>query len=188
MTDEEGGLSTSLPISDAQTRQILWAVVFALLFMIAGTLAPALYYQNERTDAFFTVDSYVAHDAPENASALVVSMSRTARSSYSAEVHVELIRLEDDYAVRVASWERLVLYEAGTKDYRLTYPVENKTLSPGTYRLAVVIRLELPHDTTRTVEFESNKFVVYPGNATGTPPYPFAGAPDAPEQTLNSHG
>lgn len=164
MTDQE----TFPTFANEQTRRALWALAFATLFVVLGTLIPALYYQHAATDRVFEVHDFEVEDpVTTNDTELRVTFIRSAVSTLPAEVNLDLERTDGPVRERVTSYQRHVVYERGTTELLLTYQLP-RPLEPGTYELSAVAHVEFPHGATRTIAWKSPPFVVTQ-NTTDTP-------------------
>lgn len=138
-------------------------VLFAILFVIVGYVAPLAFAAYVPTDYYVEVNGFEAESVPETAESHNVCLDRDVRSDQTGTVFTELYLVDGDSGERieVGSMSSREYFEEGDYTIQETMDLPEK-VQPGTYRYVLVIQITPAQGrVTRNVEHTSNTFTIY---------------------------
>lgn len=137
------------------------AILFAILFLGIGWMAPAAYTSYAPQDQFITVHEYSAENAQVGDSQHLVCFDRTVHRAKSGTIFTELYLVDgSDKRVEIESHTMERYFQDGrtTVETRMSLP---ENLEPGTYRYILVIEMDLTRGRVqREFEFTSEPFEI----------------------------
>lgn len=139
-------------------------LVFAVLFLSIGWMAPMLFYSYAPQGHFVDVHEFDAGNVAVGDTSHTVCFDRTFHQASSGTVFVELYLITDDgYRIEVLSENRQDYFQQGRSiiSEEVELPAD---LREGSYRYERVYKMEVNNgQITRTFSFQSETFRVVDG-------------------------
>lgn len=152
-----------------EIKQAHTAVLFAILFITVGWVAPAAYASYAPQENYITVHEFSAEDTTTQAESHLLCFDRTVKHPRTGKVFTELYLVSDDNkTVEVDSRTMERYFQKGHRSVETSMPLPNH-LEPGEYKYTLVIKMELAQGRVeREFEFTSQPFNVTEGPANNT--------------------
>jgi len=143
-------------------------VLFAILFVIVGYVAPLAFAAYVPTDYYLEINDFEAESVAETDDSHKLCLDRDVRTDQTGTVFTELFLVSGDSGERieVGSMSSREYFEEG--DYAIEQTMDlPEEAQPGKYRYVLVIQITPAQGrVTRQVEHTSNTFTIYQdGNA-----------------------
>lgn len=135
-------------------------ILFAILFVVVGWVAPTAYATYAPSDNFITVHHFDAQNTTTSSNSHLVCFNRTVHSSGTGKVYTELWLLDNNSnkVIQVQSNHQTKYFPAGDKIVLTDSKLPNDT-EPGKYRYLSVIKLTLANgNVQREFTFKSDPF------------------------------
>jgi hypothetical protein len=144
-------------------------ILFVILFMSVGWIAPAAYASYAPQDSYIEVHEFSAAHTTTTAESHAVCFNRTVENPRTASVLTELYLIDGD-------GDRLEVDSRLTEEYfeegELTIVTDISlpdSVIPGEYRYIMVVEMDLAQGRiTRQFEFTSDKFTITESDETRT--------------------
>lgn len=123
-------------------NRIIVIILFALLFVLVGWTAPAMYATYAPADHFVETHSFEATDATVDQETHEITWDRTIHERQSGTIVIELVMLSEDRRIEYEATTRDSIYQDG----RETIVIENELpddAEVGTYEYNMVINIQL---------------------------------------------
>lgn len=139
------------------------AVLFAILFILIGLVAPIAYVNAAPDSHFVEVHDFHAADTYTSADEHNVCFNRTVHEPSDADITIELVLLRDDGSiVEEDSFEIDAYYQKGQENVIIKRELRANSIEPGEYRYIHSVTLEYYNgQATKQFTFISDKFTVY---------------------------
>lgn len=139
------------------------AILFALLFISVGWLAPALYASNAPADHYIEVHSFTAENVSTDAEQHYICFDRTVYEPHTGDVIIELYLVsEEGQTTEVAAFNRYSYFQYGTTAAKIPLALPDN-LEEGEYHYIIVSKAELADGRViRQFKWESQNFHVGP--------------------------
>ena len=136
-------------------------ILFAILFITIGWIAPAAYASYAPQGHFITVDEFSAENVTTDDTRHTVTFKRTVNNPSTATVFTELYLVtESGERVEVGSRTLERYFQAGNTSVKSEFPLPN-TIDKGTYRYLMVVEMDLTQGRIqREFVFLSDPFTV----------------------------
>lgn len=143
-----------------RTQTIL---LFSILFILIGTVAPVAYFQLAPQEQFIEVHEFSVEDTHSEANSHNIYFDRTVKRPANAEVTVEMILLkEDGTQVEQDSFTVDTYYQQGDDDIVVNREIRLDRVEPGEYKYIHSVDFNYYNGrATRNFVFESETFTVY---------------------------
>jgi hypothetical protein len=151
-------------------KQAHLAVLFAILFVTVGWVAPAAYAAYAPADQFIEAHEFSAQDASVDSESHLICFDRTVENGRSGKVFTELYLLNNDGSrtVKVDARTMEQYFQDGTRAIETPFPLPEH-LETGEYRYLLVVQMELAQGrVTREFEFQSEAFNITASEPTTT--------------------
>ncbi len=157
-------------ISVGRTQTIL---LFSILFILVGTVAPIAYVQLAPQDEFIEVHEFSVEDTHTEADSHSIYFDRTVKRPSNAEITVEMILLkEDGTQIEQDTFTVDAYYQQGSGDIIVNREIRLDSVEPGKYKYIHSVDFRYYGGlSTRNFVFESETFTVYE-NESDIPPQP----------------
>lgn len=152
-----------------QERQTI--ALFAILFILIGTVAPIVYTQVAPESQFVEVHSFTVEDTHVQAEEHNIHLDRTVYRPAEADITVEMILLrDDDVIVEEDSFEIDAYYQEGRKKLIIPRKIKDSTsIEVGTYQYVDTVTLSYHNGMVeRTFVHRSDTFTVYENKSNVT--------------------
>lgn len=148
---------------NSRLQQILIVTLFALFFMTAGWVAPALYASHAPAHSFIESNSYQANNVSTSANVHVACFDRSVNTATTGTVYTELylVSVEDETnRIEVESRSKDRYFEEGNAIIHVETDLPD-TIERGEYYYERTYEMQLADGRiTRIFTFESNTFHV----------------------------
>lgn len=143
------------------TRLILTCIA---LFVVIGTLAPALAISYMPQSSFIEVNEFSATDTYTTADSHKVCFNRTVKRPATADLNIELRLVKDDGTlIEQDSFEINAYYQEGQELVIIDREIRAENLEPGQYSYLETVSLHYQNGwVKKDLTFTSEEFVVYP--------------------------
>lgn len=139
------------------------ALLFAILFITGGFVAPIAYVSVAPDSQFVEVHNFEAADTYVGAEEHNVCFERTVHKPSDAQITIELILLRDDGSiVEEDSFTIDAYYQEGREEVIIKRELRANSLDPGEYRYVHSVELSYYNNrATKHLTFTSEPFSVY---------------------------
>jgi hypothetical protein len=153
---------------EIQITQAHTAILFAILFIVGGWIAPAAYGAYAPQDRYITVNEFQAENTTLDAERHTICFDRTIRKEQTGVVLTELYLISNNSkTIRLDSRTTQRYFIGGEKAVQTTFELP-QNLVTGTYKYLLVVKMEVAKGRVdREFSFESEPFTVTK-NATET--------------------
>lgn len=153
---------------EIQVRRLHVALLFAILFVSVGWIAPAAYASYAPEDQFIEVHSFEAEDTDTSASEHTICFDRTVHESHSGTIYTELYLVSDSNAsIEVDARTMNSYFEAGRHIVSTEFSLPND-LQAGEYKYLLVVEMELANGRVqREFSYTSETFTITNNTTTG---------------------
>ena len=155
---------------DFNMNRAFIAILFALLFITIGWVAPVTYAAYAPQDHFIEQNEFVAEDATTEDSSHMVCFDRNVKQPTSSELFIELylVNGETGNQIEVDSRTRDRYFQEGQTVVETDFTLPDH-IEAGTYQYMVVAKVELAQGRAqREFIFESEKFNITEGEPSNT--------------------
>lgn len=144
-------------------------ILFVILFMSVGWIAPAAYASYAPQDSYIEVHEFSAADTTTTAESHAVCFNRTVEDPRTVSVLTELYLIDGNGdRLEVESRRTEEYFEEGELTIVTDIPLPDSVV-PGEYRYIMVAEVDLAQGRiTRQFEFTSNKFTITESDETRT--------------------
>jgi len=152
-----------------EIKQAHLAVLFAILFVTVGWIAPAAYAAYAPPSQYMEVHNFYAQDATTTADSHLVCFDRTVHHGQSGKVFTELYLVNGDGSrtVEVDSRTMERYFQDGRRAVETPFRLPEERLEAGEYRYLLVVQMQLAQGrVTREFEYTSASFNVTEGEPT----------------------
>jgi len=152
-----------------EVKQAHTAILFALLFISVGWIAPAAYASYAPERQFIQVNEFSAEDTTTSAERHLICFDRNIEKAQTGKVFTELYLVSNENkTVEVDSRTMERYFQDGDHAIETTMPLPER-LETGEYQYVLVIKMELANGRVeREFEFTSQTFSVTNGSAPTT--------------------
>lgn len=151
------------------------AILFALLFLTIGWMAPVTYASYASQDNFIEVHNFHAQNASVDAESHMICFNRTMHQSQSGKVFTELylVSPESNNRIEVDAKTQERYFQEGHFAVETPFDLP-PNLSPGDYKYVLVIQMGLANGrVNREFSFTSETFKINGGGIEALTPREF---------------
>jgi len=138
------------------------AILFAILFVTVGWIAPAAYASYAPQDHFIQVHEFSAEDTTTDSDSHLICFDRTVSNGQSGKVFTELylVNGHDNERVEVDSRTMERYFQEGRSHVETPFALPQH-IQPGEYRYVLVVQMELAQGRVqREFSFTSETFTI----------------------------
>lgn len=137
------------------------AILFAILFITIGWIAPAAYASYAPQSEYIEVHEFSAQDATISDDQHQVCFNRTVHNPSTATVFTELYLVQEGgERIEVDSRTLERYLQAGDTTVKTAFPLPDN-IQPGEYRYVMVVNMDLTQGRVeRSFEFTSESFTI----------------------------
>lgn len=146
---------------NVEITQVHLVILFAILFISLGWIAPAAYASYAPQDSYIEVHEFSATDTTTAAESHTVFFDRTVHSPNTATIFTELYLIsEDDTRVEVDTRQMERYFQEGSATVVSDFPLPDSIVA-GEYRYVMVVEMDLVQGRIiREFVFTSESFTV----------------------------
>jgi hypothetical protein len=144
------------------------AILFAILFVSVGWVAPAAYASYAPQEQFMEVHNFDAQDTTTSSERHLICLDRTVQEGHLGKIFVELRLIGEDNSVATEVDAQTMDRYFQSGHLRVETPMTlPATLEPGRYRYLMVIQMELANGRVqREFSYTSDAFNITEGPPT----------------------
>ena len=148
-------------MTEQKHGRILVILAMALLFVIVGWTAPAMFATSAPDSHYMETHEFVADDVTVGESEHRLHWDRTIHQQNTGSIFIELtVVSEDDDRVTFDTYRRDAIYQEGRQTTIIEQPLP-EDIEPGVYRYEMVVEMQLVDGrVTRSFDVTSEPFTI----------------------------
>lgn len=152
---------------EIEITRVHTAILFAILFVIVGWVAPAAYASYAPDSHYMEVHEFSAENATTGDDSHLICFDRTVHKANSGKVFTELYLVDgNEHRVEVDSYTMERYFQSGRHQVETPMPLPNH-VEPGEYRYVLVVQMDLAQGRVqREFSYTSDTFTIKEGNRT----------------------